>query len=297
MLTSILFSLLLETIRPSYGTFTSFMPASVLAAEEVPALADEKAPEKRGESIGPVVNAKAVFSIDLPTGTPLFTHNIFERRPLASIAKLVTAMVILDHHSLDEKVTVSRRATTQEGSKMFLAPGEVINISSLLTGLLVASGNDAAVALAEFNAGSEAAFVAKMNEKAAELGLANTHFSNAKGFDEKDNYSTAFDIMRFSRAALSYSFIRQTVSQKNAEVYSVNGRMKHMLTSTNELLENQHFQVVGLKTGSTPQAGESFVSLAKAPNGHEVLTVMLDSPDRFLETKVVIDWVMRNFEF
>jgi D-alanyl-D-alanine carboxypeptidase len=153
------------------------------------------------------------------------------------------------------------------------------------------------VALAEFDAGSEETFVFRMNEKARGLGLKDTHFSNVKGFDEDSNYSTAYDTMMFGRAALEYPFIRKTVARKSAEVTSASGKIKHRLESTNELLENPHFKVVGLKTGRTPAAGQSFVSLMEGPNGHEILTVLLDSPDRFKETKIVLDWVLRNYEF
>lgn len=297
MLTSLLYLLFFETVQPSHGTFLSLVPAEIVASTQFPTLAPEKMPVKKGESLGPVVEAETVYSLDLTTGTPLFVRNIFDRRQIASIAKLMTAMVILDSHELNETVKVSKNAANQEGSTMHLEPGEEITIENLLTGLLVASGNDAAVALAEFDAGSEAAFVAKLNAKAYSLSLLNTHFSNAKGFDEKTNYSTGFDTMVFSKNALAYPFIRKTVARKTAEVASTNEKTKHKLESTNELLENPHFPVIGLKTGTTPGAGESFVSLAKGPNGHEILTVILGSPDRFKETKIVIDWILRNFEF
>jgi len=153
------------------------------------------------------------------------------------------------------------------------------------------------VALAEFDAGSEKTFVFRMNEKARALSLKDTHFSNVKGFDEDANYSTAYDTVMFSRAALQYPFIRKTAALKMTEVSSASGKIKHRLESTNELLENPYFNVIGLKTGKTPAAGQSFVSLTKGPNGHEILTVLLDSPDRFKETKIVLDWVLRNYDF
>lgn len=297
MLTNLLFFFLFETVQPSYSTFTALLPEEVVVSASAPNLASENQPRKRGESLGPVVQAETIYSVDLETGSPLLVRNIFERRPIASIAKLITAMVILDHHKLNEKVIVNKNAASEEGSKMWLWDGEEITLESLLTGLLVSSGNDAAVALAEFDADGEAAFVKKMNAKAMELGLRDTHFSNVKGFDEDTNYSTAFDTMIFSRAALEYPFIRKTVALKNTEVTSANGKTKHRLENTNELLENPYFKVVGLKTGKTPAAGQSFVSLMEGPNGHEILTVLLDSPDRFKETKIVLDWIVRNYEF
>lgn len=289
----------METIQLSYVTLTTVMPEKTVIETQtnVLTLNQESAPEKTTESIGPVLEALSAYVIDLESGVPLFVKNIFDRRPTASIAKLVTAMVILDNHKLDEKITVGKNPLIQEGSKMWLAQGEVITIESLLTGLLITSANDAAIALAEADAGNEKAFTAKMNEKAIGLGLRNTHFSNAKGFDEKNNYSTAYDIMLFSREALNYSFIKKTASIANAEVTSVNGRTKHTLESTNELLNNPYFKIMGLKTGKTPLAGESFVALAEIKNGRQILTVVLDSPDRFKETKILIDWIVRNYKF
>ncbi|MBI5413394.1 D-alanyl-D-alanine carboxypeptidase [Candidatus Peregrinibacteria bacterium] len=303
MFSHFLFFLLFETAQPSYGMFASVLPAEIVtsATAEVtataPSLQQQNAPIKKTDSIGPVISAESVYAIDLNGGEPLFTRNVFARRQIASIAKLVTAMVILDNHNVFEKVIVSKNAATQEGSSMFLRSGEEITVENLLTGLLINSGNDAATALAEFDAGSESAFVSKMNAKAALLGLKDTHFSNAKGFDEAGNYSTAFDTMTFGRAAVSYPFIRKTVALKTAEVMSTDGRITHSLKSTNELLENPYFKIIGLKTGTTPEAGQSFVSLTEAPNDHEVLTVVLGSPDRFKETEILLDWVLRNFEF
>lgn len=297
MLSPFLLYFLLETAQPSYATFHAFFPEDIIVSARAPHLALQKEPRKRSESTGPVVQAETIYSVDLTSGSPLLVRNIFARRPIASISKLITAMVILNRHALDEKVTVSKNASSQEGSKMWLRDGEKITVESLLTGLLVSSGNDAAVALAEFDAGSEETFVFRMNEKARALGLKDTHFSNVKGFDEDSNYSTAYDTMMFGRAALEYPFIRKTVALKTTEVTSASGKTKHRLESTNELLENPYFKVIGLKTGRTPAAGQSFVSLMDGPNGHEILTVLLDSPDRFKETKIVLDWVLRNYEF
>ena len=298
MLNSLIYALLLETVQPSYATAAALLPEIAVVQEiSSPSLAYASAPRKKTESLGPAIEAKSAYAIDINSGEPLFVREIFKMRQIASIAKLITAMVILDRHGLEEIVTVSPNASRQQGSAMGLASGEKITVGSLLTGMLINSGNDAAVALAEFDAGSEVLFVNRMNEKAARLGLTQTRFSNAKGFDEKGNYSTAFDTMRFGRAALGYPFIKQTASIKKYEVASANGKIKHKLESTNELLENPHFSIVGLKTGHTPEAGESFVGLVKGPNGHDILTIVFDSPNRFKETKILVDWILRNYDF
>jgi D-alanyl-D-alanine carboxypeptidase (penicillin-binding protein 5/6) len=304
MISHLLFYLLFETLEPSYPTLMGILPEPTVVqamASHSLSLADAslvaKSPVKKGDSIAPVIDAKSVYSVDLNTGIPLFARDIFERRPIASITKLVTAMIVLDNHKLDEEVTVSKKAATQEGSNMKLAPGEKLTVESLMSGMLINSGNDAAVALAEYDSGSEDAFVQKMNDRAFMLGLKDSHFSNAKGFDEPANYSTAYDTMIFGKAALKYPLILKLASTKTAEVASVDGKIRHHLESTNELLGDSYLNIVGLKTGSTPGAGESFVSLLKGPADHYVLTVMLSSPSRFKETKILLDWILRNFEF
>lgn len=294
MLNNLLFFLLFETVQPSYGLLIALAPEYAIVAA-APTLKMENAPMKTGDSIAPAIEAASVFAVDLESGMPLFTRDIFTRRPIASIAKLMTAITILDSHKLNEIVRVSRNAAGQEGSHIGLVGGEEITIGGLVTGMLVNSGNDAAVALAEYDSGSEKAFVQKMNAKAAGLGLINTHFSNAKGFDEPGNYSTAYETMIFAKAALDYPFIRSAAEMRKGSIASVNGLITHKLESTNELLGNSTYRVIGLKTGSTPAAGQSFVALMQTDGGREVLSVMLSSPNRFKETKILLDWILRNF--
>ena len=307
MVQQLLFLLFFNAVQPPHAALAQNFPSEVVVGpieeyreeygKDGPSLDMRNAPQKKGDSIAPVISAASVYALDISSGTPLFVRDIFTRRPIASIEKLVTAMVILDHHKLDEKVIVSKTAASQEGSRMWLVAGEEMTVENLLKGMLINSGNDAAVTLAEYDASTESAFVDKMNEKVLSLKLYNTHFSNAKGFYDPDNYSAAFDTMVFARAALEYPALRKIVMIKKSEVSSADGKLTHKLESTNELLENPYWDVVGLKTGRTPAAGESFVSLLKGPNEQEILTVMLDSPDRFKETKILLDWILRNFEF
>lgn len=292
MLNNLLFFLLFETMDPSYGFLSVIVPEQIVLAAEIP-----NAIVKRGDSIAPLIQAKSIYSIDLTTGTPLLVRDVFSRRPIASITKLMTAIVILDSHGLEEVVTVSKNASNQEGSRMGLVTGEKMTVENLLFGLLINSGNDAAVALAEFHAGSESKFANKLNAKANALGLHNTHLSNAKGFDDEYNYSTAFDTMHFAKVALTYPIISKIVKTRTAEVQSIDGKYTHKLSSTNEMLKDENFEILGIKTGTTPEAGQSFVSLFKSKDGHEILTVLLSSPNRFKETKIVLDWILRNYEF
>ncbi len=299
MLSELVYLLFFESASPDYSALLNILPEEFVV-RELPQLSllTTNAPKKTTQSLGPVIDAASVFAIDLQTSTPLFTKNIFAKRSIASITKLVSAMVILDAHpNLDEVVTVSQNAASQEGSRMWLRTGEKMTIRNLLTGMMVASANDAAVALAEFDAGSEEAFAEKMNAKTQQLALKQSHFTNAKGFDESAHFSTAFDTMLFSKTATTYPFIRELALKKSTEVKSTSGDVTHKLESTDLLLDNPYFKILGLKTGTTPLAGESVVSLAQLSNGREVLVVILGSPDRFKETKIMLEWIERNYTF
>lgn len=260
------------------------------------------APEKKSVFVAPVLEAESALAYDLNSNTVLFKKKTNVHRRMASIAKLMTAMIILDSHQFSERVIITKTMTKTEPVKIWLLQGEEITVENLLFSLLINSANDAALSLALYDSLSEEKFVAKMNEKAKILGLRNTHFSNATGLDSVDNFSTAEDILRLSLASLEYDFIRRAVKTPSMEVRSTNGRIRHKLETTNDLLKtNNGFSIHGLKTGSTLGAGPSLVTLAS--NGHgngskrEILTIILDSPNRFQETKVLLDWVFRAYEF
>lgn len=255
------------------------------------------APIKNPEFISPIISAKSSIAIDLTTSTVLYEKNMHQRLPIASITKLMTSLIVLDENKPDDTVTISHSAAAMEGSTMFLQIGEKISISSLLYGAMIHSANDAAVSLAEYNAGSTKEFVKKMNNKAISMGLVNSHFTNPVGLDESQNYSSAYDIAKLAQTVYKNPFIKKSAKISNMDVYSISGDLTHKLESTNELLENKFFKINGLKTGSTDRAGQCFVSVAENSNGHEILTVVLNSPARFTETKVLVDWVFRAYNW
>ena len=146
----------------------------------------------------PTVTAASALVIDLQTGQRLFEKSPEAQLPPASTAKLMTALVTIDQAPLTDVVQVTETAAATEGSRMGLVAGEKLTILDLLHGLLIPSGNDAAVALAEYIAGSEEDFVGMMNAKAQELGLANTHFVNAHGLDAPGQLTTAADLARIA---------------------------------------------------------------------------------------------------
>lgn len=259
-------------------------------------LESSKAPLKDPYYISPIIEAEASIAIDLNTGEILFEKNIHARLAIASITKLMTILIILEENKLDEVVTISSNAASTNGSTMHLKQSEEITVENLLYGAIINSANDAAVALAEHNSGSVSAFVEKMNQKAKNLGLINSNFSNPIGLDGPNNYSSAFDVAKIAKEVYQYEFIQQAAQIKDFSVSSVSGKYTHSLESTNELLDS-YLGIKGLKTGKTDAAGLCFVAVAENEEGNEIITVVLNSPARFPETKILVDWIFRAYNW
>lgn len=251
-------------------------------------------PIKKAEFISPVINAGSAISIDEETGVTLYEKNSHQSRQIASLTKLMTAVIILEENDLSDTVTVPRVANYQDGSQMFLRTDEKITIENLLYGLMINSANDAALTLAEYNAGTVEKFVEKMNKKAEELNLKETHFQNPIGLDDKNNYSSAYDMANLARYIYQKDFIRKVAIIKEMEVKSTDGQTTHKLKSTNDLLDS-YLKIKGLKTGTTDKAGQCLVAIANNDANNEIITVVLGSPARFSESKVLIDWTFRAY--
>lgn len=254
-----------------------------------------KKPQKNPYYISPIINARSGIAIDLESGGILFEKAAHDRLPIASITKLMTILIVLEENDKTELVTVSSNAATTEGSKMFLRSGEKITLENLIYGALIHSANDAAIALAEHNAGNTQKFVQKMNQRTLKLGLLNTHFANPAGLDHPDNYSSAYDIAILAKELLKHDKILEISEIKAINVKSIDGKIVHKLMTTNELLDS-YLNVKGLKTGSTQMAGLCLVAISKYQNKN-VLTVLLNSPARFRETKILLDWTFRAFNW
>ena len=251
-------------------------------------------PTKKAEFIAPVLSAGSIISIDEETGSTLYEKNAHQSRQIASLTKLMTAVIILEENELSSIVKVPGVANSQDGSQMFLHTDEEITVENLMYGLMINSANDAALALAEYNAGSIDKFVEKMNKKAEELNLKETHFQNPIGLDNKDNYSSAYDLANLARYIYQKDFIRKATVIKEMEVKSTDGKTTHKLKSTNDLLDS-YLKIKGLKTGTTDKAGQCLVAVAENASTNEIITIVLGSPARFSESKVLIDWTFRAY--
>lgn len=301
MLTSLLSIYIAATISPGLTGNTIPFPKeesiSVVKTANVDLqrfLETQVAPVKNSHFIAPIINAKSSIAVDLNSGSILFEKNAHQRRQIASLTKLMTALIIVEENNLNEIVTISNNAANTEGSTMHLVPGEQITVENLLYGLMINSANDAAIALAEHNGQNVSNFVDKMNQKASALGLINTNFTNPTGLDTSLGYSSAYDIAKLSQHIYQTDFIKKAGAIQTLDVQSVSGNYNHKLENTNELLDS-YLKIKGLKTGNTDGAGLCLAVIAENDQGKEIITVVLDSPARFTETKILVDWVFRAY--
>jgi D-alanyl-D-alanine carboxypeptidase (penicillin-binding protein 5/6) len=222
----------------------------------------------------------------LADGEPLWAAHADKPLPSASLTKLMTALVVVESARLDAVVTTSRTAASATGARMGLVAGTRLTVGDLLAGLLLRSGNDACVALAEHVAGNEARFVARMNERARAWGLAGTRFANACGFDAPDHHASARDLAVLARRLLAVPELARLVALDRYDVTGADGR-RYALASTN-LLFGIVPGLAGVKTGYTSRAGHCLVAYARR-DGRDVLVVLLRGSDRWWDAVAMIE--------
>lgn len=274
---------------------TALLLALLLTLTPLPVRAAEP------EAAGPDVTAPAAVLMECATGTLLFEKNAHEALPPASVTKVMTLLLVLEaldegRIGWDDTVTASEAAAAKGGSQIYLEPGEGLPLREMLKSVAVASANDCACALAEHVAGSEAAFVDRMNRRAAELGMADTHFVNCTGLDDGPDADThrtsAHDIALMSRALLAHDEIRDYTTIWMDSVRD--GRFG--LANTNKLIRF-YPGATGLKTGYTSRAGYCLSASAER-GGVEYIAVVLDcasSADRFSDAKALLDYGFANY--
>lgn len=205
----------------------------------------------------------------------------------ASLTKLMTALLVVEDGGLDQQVVVGRDAVMETGTRIGLRSGERWKVIDLLAASLIASANDACQALALHAAGAAARFVQRMNRRAAELGLADSHFANACGHDAVGHYSTARNLAVLAEQALGHAEIARLVALRSLTIASDQPPRQVTLHSSNALL-GRYPGVIGVKTGFTPDAGKCLVALAER-RGQRVLLVLLDAPDRWWSASDLFD--------
>ncbi|MFQ5992792.1 MAG: D-alanyl-D-alanine carboxypeptidase family protein [Nitrospiraceae bacterium] len=236
----------------------------------------------------PNSRADSILLKDLVSGKTLYQYKADRRLSPASLTKIMSALIILDYGHLDEPVTVSRYAASAPKIRLKLRAGEVWRLNSLLKAMLMASANDACRAAVQHVAGSEARFVELMNTKARALGLPDTRFRNACGFDARGHYSTALDLARLSEVAMQHSTFRSLVGREFDIITALNADRSHLLRNTNQLL-GRIPGVEGVKTGFTSRAGRCLVAKV-SQEGKELLLVLLNAKRRWSTARLLINY-------
>ncbi|MGX6442621.1 D-alanyl-D-alanine carboxypeptidase family protein [Neobacillus sp. K501] len=217
-------------------------------------------PQKVDASVS--VSARGAILMEQESGRILFEKDAHTKRRIASITKIMTALLAIESGKMDEMVKVSDQATRAEGSSVYLKPGEEIKLAHLVYGLMLRSGNDTAVAIAEHVGGSLDGFVFMMNQKAKEIGMLNTHFSNPHGLDDhEDHYSTAYDMALLTRYAMKYETYQKIVGTKVYHAPNPTEKWERQWKNKNRLLTKYKYTTGG-KTGYTKRAKRTLVSTA-----------------------------------
>lgn len=250
-------------------------------------------PYVKDRNIQPILSAQGVYVIDLATATPLYEKNKDTRFFPASTTKVMTALTARDLYDLDQPLEVKRLIT--EGQVANLIVGERITFENMLYAALIHSGNDAAYVLADNDPNGYAEFMRKMNNKAKELGMLHSSFSNPAGLDEAAQFSTPYDLTLAGRKLLQDKELSKIVSTKSITISDVDFTQFHPLYNVNQLL-GKIPGVGGLKTGKTELAGENLITLYKKDE-REYLIVLMKSEDRFKDTEQIVLWLQTNIAY
>lgn len=243
--------------------------------------------------LAPELTAKAVLAVEATSSAVLYEKDSRLPLPPASLTKLMTALLSLERYDLDEVAAVPEECYGLLGNQMGLFVDETITVENLLKGLLLNSASDAACTLATLGQTREE-FIAQMNQRGLQLGMAGTIFYNPIGLDGEGDphYSTAEDLMKLIPEVMKYGKIREIVRTPEAVVYSTDREFAHYLENTNEMLTT-FSGTIGIKTGTTGDALECLI-IAYERDGYLVYVVMLGSEDRYAEMPVLLDWIFAS---
>lgn len=279
--------------------FTSIVLAMIMVIMSLSttAFADDKKVQ------GPInISSKTAILMDVGSGQILFEKNPHEKLPPASVTKVMTMLLIVEaldsgKIKLDDEVQISERASEMGGSQIFLEPGETQKVDDLLKGIAVASANDACVAMAEYVGGSEEEFVAMMNNKAKQLGMNDTNFSNTNGLPIENHYTSAHDIAIMSRELLKHDKITKYLTTWMDQIVVGKKKTTIGLANTNKMIK--HYQgATGVKTGFTQEAKYCLSASAKRGETH-LVAVTLGAPttqERFKDSSSLLSYGFANYE-
>jgi len=243
------------------------------------------------------ITAKAALFLDSKDGKVFYSKNVHQRLPIASLVKVMTVLVALEHKNMDDKYLVSQRASEMEPDEMILLPGETLTLRELLFGIFLVSANDAAEVLAEGSVGSRDEFIKLMNDKTKLLGMKDSYFVNPTGLDEDSNnsYSSVFDLAILTRYLIrNYPEVVDISRSEHIYLPKTSDHQDYDMYSGINLLTT-YPGVVGFKTGYTPEAGLTLITLARKDE-KEIIGVLLGSGDRRDEARELLDYSFRKFQ-
>ena len=242
------------------------------------------------------INSRSCIIFDRNSKTILYGKNEQKQVKMASTTKIMTALIVIESCNLEDTITVSKKAASAGGSRLGLKANDKVTIKNLLYGLMLVSGNDSAVALAEYVGGDIQGFANLMNNKAKELGLINTHYESPHGLDSNNHYTTAYELAKLTDYALENEIFLKIVETKNYTI-NINGHSKNLL-NTNELLGNL-YGVYGVKTGFTNGANRCLVTSCKRGD-MDIICVVLGADTKNYRTKdsiKLIEYAFNNFTY
>ena len=240
------------------------------------------------------ISAKGSVLLEAESGDIIYGKSEHLRLPMASTTKIMTALVVLENAELDDIVTIEPNMVGIEGSSIYLRSGERLTVEELLYALMLESANDASVALAIHVAESIDSFAELMNEKARELGLTNTHFSNPHGLDSDEHFTTPYELGIIATHAMKNEVFAKIVSTKSIEIPLNNGEGTRVLVNHNRLLRS-YDGATGIKTGYTKHCGRCLVSSATR-DGVSLICVTLNAPNDWQDHKELLDYGFTQYE-
>jgi serine-type D-Ala-D-Ala carboxypeptidase (penicillin-binding protein 5/6) len=247
-------------------------------------------------SIAIGVSAQTAILIEQESGRILYEKDAHKKMRIASITKIMTAILAIESGKMDEMVTVSERAVKAEGSAVYLQKGEKIKLEDLVYALMLRSGNDAAVAIAEHVGGSLEGFVVMMNQKAQEIGMTNTEFANPHGLDDHENhFSTAYDMAILTQYAMGNESYQKISGTETHRAPNPNEKWERVWGNKNKLLTGLYKYTTGGKTGYTVRAKRTLVSTA-SKDGFNTIVVTLNDPDDWQDHMNLHDYAFNNYE-
>lgn len=238
------------------------------------------------------ISAQSIYVVDMPSASVLLQKNSEQLQAPASTTKLLTALVARDIYTLNQELMVTDEASVG-GTMVGLTPGERLPVRDLLSAMLIQSGNDAAMVVANNHPQGYQGFIEAMNQKAREIGLSHSQFGNPSGIDQLQQFVTAKDLSILAKEVMKDRLLAEIVGTQSEVIQNNTQTIAHQLRNTNALLSD-NLGVIGVKTGTTGLAGEVLITEV-VQNGQDIVIVVMGSQDRYADTRNILQWVLSHY--